>query len=166
MGLTIVRWCLEIARVFYLYLVLRFALLGISHEKMEVPTMKRNGTYDLKPSTMKPKGLKTVELSHGVDSGRYGFIDAALHHNDAGCRKLGYKTYGHMVDKCLEPADGGPKLPAVVTSSGFGCGLYTVKATLDERDKLVAVHVVFVDEEKLKSAAEVYHLTTKHLGLQ
>ncbi|PKR82409.1 DUF4241 domain-containing protein [Heyndrickxia camelliae] len=95
----------------------------------------------------------------GVDSGQAGIFDLAVFRNDEVSmpsnflsseiqEEKGEKWYSHICDLTLETKErAGITIGGVVSSSGYGDGGYKLFTIRDENDSVVAIKIVFIDND-------------------
>jgi hypothetical protein len=90
--------------------------------------------------------FRRLDVNIGVDSGQAGFFDHAYYNNIKINEQLDSTFYDQMCEFTLSADQVGSNEHGVVSSSGFGDGVYSLQVA-EENGEVVAARIVFIDEE-------------------
>ena len=135
----------------------RAALLGIHHEDHRfIPSVRSDAAFGVQ-GFLEPTSIETLV----VDSGRFGFYDAGMFHNEAACKETGYSSWEHCRESCKienqarRAIDSAAPL-GVISPSGFGDGVYELHAYMEDQ-KLRAAIIRFISEGASEEEGEAHY---------
>ena len=135
----------------------RIGLLGIYHQDCQalVPDYRTDGSLDLCTTSEEPESLQCA-----ANSGRFGFFNADTYMKDTDTWEVFVEEHFEPEDPDAEEGVGGEAeiedgRDAVVVTSGFGDGVYSLKVHKNENGQLKAAYCVFVDDQQEQLARQV-----------
>lgn len=90
--------------------------------------------------------FRRLDVNIGVDSGQAGFFDYDYYNNVKLNEQLDASFYNEMCEFTLSADQVGSNQNGVVSSSGFGDGVYSLQVA-EENGEVVAARLIFIDEE-------------------